>query len=90
MKKNIIAIMCKINHIIHISSKIVTQLIGADQGTHGKAILAGIRLPHRVSNLAYGSSHDGNCGFSPYGQRSMRDKIVTAGGRLLAGLPGGR
>ena len=63
MKKKITDIMCKINHIIRIFSKIFTQLIGANQGTHGKAISTGTCSPHRVSNLGYG--------FSPHGQRAM-------------------
>jgi hypothetical protein len=67
MEENITDIMCKIKHIIHIFSKIFTQLTGANQGTHGEVILAGSPSPHRASNLGYGSSHDCNRGFSPYG-----------------------
>jgi hypothetical protein len=67
MEKNITDIMCNINRIFHIFNKIFDQLIGANQGTHGKTILAGIRSPHRVSNLGYGFGHDCSAGFSPHG-----------------------
>ena len=38
-EKNITDIMCKINYIIHIFSKIFTPLASVKKGTHGKVLL---------------------------------------------------